>query len=300
MKILITGGNGQLGTELNKALESGKTELGVYWPQPMDVEVSCIDIEDLDIARLSKVREKVTEFQPDIIINCAAYTNVDKCETDQDSAFSVNAIGPRNLAVAAEAIGCKLIHISTDYVFSGEGCVPKSEWDLCAPNSIYGHTKRLGEEYVMAFCKRSFIIRTAWLYGYRGNNFVKTILRNAKEKPELFVVNDQRGNPTNAADVAHHILKLAITEEYGIYHCTCGGECTWYEFAKEIVRLSGLGCIVNPCDTKDYPRPARRPAYSALDNRMLRCTVGDETRLWGDALAAYMAHYDKGSGEIAE
>jgi dTDP-4-dehydrorhamnose reductase len=239
----------------------------------------------------------VSVQKPETIINCAAYTNVDKCESDADGAMKANAAGPRNLALAAEETGAKLIHISTDYVFSGDDASPRNEWDMPNPQSVYGYSKLLGEQYVRQFCRRSFIVRTAWLYGYTGNNFVKTVLKAARETGKVKVVNDQRGNPTNAADLAHHLLKLAATDGYGLYHCTNKGECSWYEFAAEFLRLSGLGHTIVPCTTEEYPRPAKRPAYSSLENRMLRITVGDEMRTWQDAIGAYMGHYDKESGE---
>ena len=161
---------------------------------------------------------------------------------------------------------------------------------------MYGKTKLLGEEYVRQFCTRWFVVRTAWLYGYVGKNFVKTMVNAARKTGSLTVVDDQLGNPTNAADLAHHILKLAVTEEYGVYHCTGEGVCSWYEFTKEIVRLAGLQATVAPCTSAEYkaahPAAADRPAWSALDNRMLRCTVGDEMRPWKQALAAFFENWN--------
>jgi dTDP-4-dehydrorhamnose reductase len=156
---------------------------------------------------------------------------------------------------------------------------------------VYGKTKYLGEEYVKQFCSRYFIVRTAWLYGYTGGNFVKTMLRIAREKGSCRVVNDQRGNPTNAADLAHHLLKLLTTEEYGVYHATGNGECSWYEFTRKILEYAKIPAEVSPCTTAEYPTPAKRPAYSALDHAMLRATVGDEFRPWEDALRAFFEVY---------
>ena len=212
--------------------------------------------------------------------------------------MKANAIGPRNLAMAAQQAGAKLVHVSTDYVFSGEDEAEKHEWDIAGPRSVYGSSKLLGEKYVAEQCSRYFIVRTAWLYGYIGGNFVKTILKAGKERGELKVVNDQRGNPTNAADLAHHLLKLAATKEYGVYHCTNNGTCSWYDFACEFVNLAGFPCRILPCTTEEFPRPAKRPAYSSLDNMMLRCTVGDEMRSWQNAIAAYMEHYNNDKGDI--
>ena len=290
MKIFLAGAQGQLGRELANILKAGGSELGSLPPQLAGAEIFETDIET-DITSLADASRAVGEFSPDVIINCAAFTNVDKCETERDTAFKVNAIGVRNLAMAAEKAGAKLIHISTDYVFSGTGTEPYREWDMCAPASAYGLSKRMGEQFAARFCSRYFIVRTSWLYGYHGGNFVKTILKAGAARGELKVVNDQLGNPTNAADLAHHIAKLIPTEEYGIYHCTGEGICSWYNFACEIIRLGGINCTVNPCTTDEFPRPAPRPQYSALDNMMLRCTVGDEMRNWKDALKSFMDNY---------
>ncbi len=288
MKLLIVGAHGQLGAELCKCLEHGSTELGTLPQVLRDADVTAVDIDKLDIADSGAVNAFITEGKFDVILNCAAYTNVNGCESNQDDAFRGNALGPKNLAVAAEKIGAKLIHVSTDYVFAGDGTVPYREYDVCAPQSVYGKTKYLGEQYVRELCSRYFIVRTAWLYGYYGNNFVHTMKKLGETKTEITVVNDQRGNPTNAADLAHHLLKLAVTEEYGIYHCTGGGECTWFDFASRIMELYGLPCRVNPCTTDEYPTPAKRPAFSSLDNMMLRNTVGDEMRDWQDALECFI------------
>lgn len=292
MKILITGAKGQLGSELVRIIHSGRSELGALPERLMRATVIASDIDSLDITRRHEVAVFVRNHQPDVIISCAAYTNVDGCETDKDSAFKVNVIGARNLALAAREIGASMVHISTDYVFRGDAKEPVAEYEQPAPLSVYGKTKLLGEEYVRTICPHSFIIRTAWLYGYQGNNFVKTILRVAREKGAVSVVNDQMGNPTNAADLAHHILKLCVTKDYGTYHCTGGGVCSWYDFAAEIVRLSGITATVTPCSTAEYARKgADRPAYSALDNMLLRTSGAYEMRPWRDALAEFMTNY---------
>ena len=291
MKILITGCNGQLGSELKKILTSGVSELGPIPSVFANAELDCIDVQELDITDQAAAAACVDKSLPELIINCAAYTNVDGCESHQDDAFKVNALGPRNLAIAAEKAGANFIHISTDYVFPGDGTVPCREYDLPAPKSVYGITKLAGEKYVQSFCSRWFIVRTAWLYGYNGKNFVKTIMRAAREKGRLRVVSDQRGNPTNAADLAYHLLKIAATEEYGIYHCTGSGECSWFDFASKIVEYAGISAAVEPCTSDEYPSPTKRPAYSALDHMMLRCTVGDEMRPWDEALRYFIDHY---------
>lgn len=288
LKILITGAGGQLASQLESILKNGKSELGGLDKIYLACEIKYVTREELDISKLSDVINFVQEYEPDIIINCAAYTNVDKCETDFENAFKVNSIGSRNLAVAAQRMKSKLIHISTDYVFNGKGSVPFREYDLPDPVSVYGKTKLLGEQYIRENCSRYFIVRTAWLYGLYGKNFVYTILKAAKEKGHLDVVNDQRGNPTNAEDLAYHILKLALTEEYGIYHCTGKGECSWYDFASKIVEYEGIDCTVSPMTSEKLDRAAKRPEFSSLDNMMLRCTVGDDMRQWQDALKSFI------------
>lgn len=287
MKLLITGAAGQLGSELQRQLAAGKSALGALPPALQAADVVAVDLPDADLSNLDEATALLQQHRPDVVLNCAAFTNVNRCETEMDIAFGANAIAPRNLAMACEEIGAKLVHVSTDYVFSGEAVQPVSEAAPTGPQSAYGTTKLLGEAYVQAFCSRWFIVRTAWLYGRTGNNFVKTIVKNATEKGTLQVVTDQVGNPTNAEDLAHHMLKMAATQQYGIYHCTGMGICSWHDFAVEIVRLAGVQATVNPCTTDEFPSPAKRPAFSALDHTMLRATVGDEMRHWKDALADY-------------
>lgn len=288
MKLLVTGGNGQLANQIHFIIDKCESELGNLDKTYVNAEVKYLSSSELDITNANSVLSLVEGFKPDIIINCAAYTNVDKCESDMDNAFKVNALGPRNLAMAAEKIGAKLIHVSTDYVFNGIGDVPFKEYDICEPVSVYGKTKLLGEQYVREQCSKYFIVRTSWLYGKQGKNFVYTIISAAKERGHLDVVDDQRGNPTNAEDLAHHILKLALTEEYGVYHCTGIGECSWYDFACKIVEYAGIDCTVSKTTSDKLTRAAKRPSYSSLDNMMLRCTVGDEMRQWGEALEAFI------------
>lgn len=293
MKILITGSKGQLGNELLDIIKSGKAEIGEVSEAIKKSEVIALDVDELDITNLEQVKSKINDLKPDVIINCAAATNVDGCESNEDFAFKVNSIGPRNLAIASEEVGAKLVQVSTDYVFSGIGNKPLTEYDLTAPYSVYGKTKLLGENYVRELSSKYFIVRTAWLYGYVGHNFVYTMRRLGKEKECITVVNDQRGNPTHANDLAYHILKLIQTEEYGIYHCTGKGECTWYDFSKMIIELSGEKCEVKPCTSEEYKTPAKRPEYSSLDNMMLRNTVGDDMRDWKDAIKSFISKLDK-------
>lgn len=288
MNIVVTGASGQLGQELKSIIETGKSEIGVF-PQDLSKnKVYYCDSQELDISDEQAVTLYFDQNKVDVVINCAALTNVDGCEQEADLAMKVNSIGARNLAIACETQGAKLIHVSTDYVFDGTAQTPYVEWDSCNPQGIYGKSKLLGEQYVQTLCSRYFIVRTAWLYGYIGKNFVKTILSLAKEKGQLKVVDDQVGNPTNANDLAYHILKLAYTQSYGVYHITGNGSCSWYAFTKEILNKANVPCVLSPCTTDQFPRPAKRPAYSALDHAMLRATIGDEMRDWKTAIATYI------------
>ncbi len=297
MKILITGSNGQLGNELQNIIATGKAEIGEVSDRIKNAEVIAVDIDKLDITNLGQVEKVLNEEKPDVVINCAAATNVDGCESNKDLAFKINALGPRNLAMVCENIGAKIVQVSTDYVFKGVGEVPLDETELVSPVSAYGKTKLAGENFVREFNSKHFIVRTAWLYGYVGHNFVYTMMKLGKDKESLSVVNDQLGNPTHANDLAYHILKLIETKEYGVYHCTGKEQCSWYDFASEIMKLSERNCKVNPCTSIEYkemyPNSAHRPAYSSLDNMMLRCTVGDEMRDWREALKTFMDKVEK-------
>ncbi|MBO5745593.1 MAG: dTDP-4-dehydrorhamnose reductase [Clostridia bacterium] len=292
MKILLTGSNGQLGNTLQELLKTQENSLGTLPEEYKDCEVIAVDVEQLDITNRNEVSKFIDENRPDLIINCAAMTNVDGCETNREAAEAVNAHGPENLALAAKETNAKIVHVSTDYVFRGDADKPYVETDQCAPVTAYGASKRNGELKVIAATEKHFIFRTSWLYGLIGNNFVKTIRKFAKERGALTVVNDQRGNPTNCEDLAYHILLAAITQNYGVYHCTGKGECTWFDFAKKIVEYSNIPCTVDPCTTEQSNRPAKRPAYSSLDNRHLRETVGDHMREWTVALKEYIQKLD--------
>lgn len=293
MRILVTGGKGQLANEIKSILETGVAEIGKCPIDTTNVEAKYIDIEELDITKIDDVRKYLSDFKAEVVINCAAFTNVDGCEANKDAAFKVNSIGSRNLAMVSAELGAKIIHVSTDYVFSGVGSEPLKEYDPTVPQSVYGTTKLMGENFVRDFSTKYFIVRTAWLYGYVGNNFVYTMVKLANSNDSIKVVDDQRGNPTSANDLAYHLLKLIPTEEYGIYHCTGKGECSWYDFAKKIISLSGEECVVNPCTTEEFPRPAKRPEYSSLDNMMLRCTIGDDMRDWETAIESFMTKIKK-------
>ena len=280
MKILVTGCRGQLGQELYRQIEARKQAREEF-------HLLATDVDTLDITDAIQVENMVKREKPDVIINTAAYTKVDACETDEQTAFRVNALGARNLAVAAYNIGAKILQVSTDYVFDGTGNTPLREYDPVNPQSVYGKSKALWERLVMTTNPRHFILRTAWLYG-EGPNFVRTILKLAAERDELEVVNDQVGTPTSTVDLARCILDLIQTEHYGIYHGTCQGECTWYQFAKRILALKGIKIKVKPVSTEELNLPAKRPAYSVLENFMLDMVGLDRFRRWEEALAEYL------------
>lgn len=276
MKVIITGAKGQLGLELSKQLKCNSK-----------YEVVTTDRTELNIVDIKQVSDFLSKQKPDIVINCAAHTAVDLCETDIENAYRINALGPRNLAIACEKIGAKLVQVSTDYVFNGNGTRPYREDDMTNPNSIYGTSKLKGENFVKEFCSRYFIVRTAWLYG-DGNNFVRTMLKLAQANKELNVVDDQVGSPTSTVDLAKAIINLIDTEYYGIYHGTCEGQCSWYEFAKKIFEIKNIDIKVNPVTSEEFKRPAPRPAYSVLDNFMFKLVDLNTFRPWEDSLEEYL------------
>ena len=275
-KILITGCNGQLGRAINRMYKSDSS-----------VELINTDVAELDITSIDKTVKLVREVKPDAIINCAAHTAVDACETDQDNAFKINAIGPRNLSIAATQAGAKMIHISTDYVFDGKANRPYLETDMTNPQGVYGRTKLAGENFVKEFADRYFIIRTAWLYG-DGNNFVKTMLKLSETRDKVSVVSDQVGSPTSTRELAKMIACLLPTDNYGLFHGTCEGSCSWADFAKEIFRLSGRNTEVEYITTDQYPTPTVRPAYSILENYMLKMTTQFSFADWEEAIKIYI------------
>ncbi|MBE5932917.1 MAG: dTDP-4-dehydrorhamnose reductase [Lachnospiraceae bacterium] len=275
-KILVTGCNGQLGRAINKVYEGE------------DVQLINTDVAELDITNVDQVISFVLEHRPEVIINCAAHTNVNACETQWDLAYKINAIGPRNLSIAATKVGAKMIHVSTDYVFDGTNTEPYNEFSPVAPLGAYGKTKLEGEEFVKKFSDKYFIIRTAWLYG-EGKNFVQTMLTLGKEKGEVSVVCDQIGSPTSAKSLAEMIHVLEPTENYGLFHGTCEGYCSWADFTEKIFEYAGVDAKVNHITTDQYPTPAKRPAYSVLDNYMLKLTTDFTFPQWEDALKEYLA-----------
>lgn len=280
-KILVTGCNGQLGREINR-IYADSSEYEIF-----NTDVFRPEVTELDITSVDRVLELVRQVRPYAIINCAAHTGVDACETDRENAYRINAVGPRNLSIAATEVGAKLIHISTDYVFEGNGTKPYIEFDTPNPQGMYGATKLAGEQFVQQFAKDYFIIRTAWLYG-DGKNFVKTMLRLSETNSEVRVVGDQFGTPTSTVELAKAISVLLPTENYGLFHGTCEGACSWADFASEIFRLAGKDTKVNYITTAEYPAPAVRPAYSVLENYMFRLTTDFRFAQWQDAAAAYV------------
>lgn len=292
MRILITGASGQLGNELKRLLETGKAEIGPIPEDYRDATVVYADADKLDITDMQALAHFFEANTFDLIINCAALTNVDGCETSEDRAFAINAEGSKHLAEAAQRMGAKLVQVSTDYVFPGSVPGDRTEDDEVGPISAYGRTKLAGERAVQAVLPEHFIVRTAWLYGYVGKNFVKTMLNLAKTHDQVTVVDDQYGNPTSANDLAYEILKLALTEDYGVYHVTNEGTCSWADFATAIMVDAQTGCKVVRCSSAEYkrmnPASADRPAYSSLKNAHLDDTIGNEMRPWHEALKTYL------------
>ncbi|MGM9844289.1 MAG: dTDP-4-dehydrorhamnose reductase [Muribaculaceae bacterium] len=276
MRILVTGANGQLGNELRIVLA-----------QAISDEVFYTDKEELDLTNAKAVADFVVNNDITHIINCAAYTNVDLAETEKLECNAINVTAVKNIAMAADSNGAKVIHISTDYVFDGTAHRPYRESDKVNPISQYGTTKRSGETALIALAPDSIIIRTAWLYSPFGKNFVKTILRLSKEQNEIGVVCDQIGTPTYAHDLALAILAILKCHQWvsGIYHFTDEGACSWYDFAKTIVKLAGnTDCKVKPILSDDFPRPAARPYYSVLDRTRIKATYGVTIPHWEDSL----------------
>ena len=284
-KILVTGCNGQLGRAIRKEYAASDVEF---------INTDVVEGEgvvSLDITDVDAVLKLVRAEKPDVIINCAAHTNVDKCEEQWDLAYKINAIGPRNLSIAATEADAKMIHVSTDYVFEGNGTRPYTEFDAPNPVSAYGKTKLEGENFVKEFAKKHFILRTAWLYG-DGKNFVKTMLALAENHDELNVVCDQVGTPTSAVELAKMIHYLEGTENYGTFHATCDGDTNWADFAEAIFKRAGKNVKVNHVTSKQYkemnPASANRPAYSILEDYMIKLTSDFVMADWQDALDVYM------------
>jgi len=283
MKVLVTGAGGQLGTDLCEALR--------------DSELIPLTHNDIEISNMDSVKQAFNKYKPDIIINTAAYVRVDDCEDEKEKAFQVNSLGARNVAVAAQELGARLVHISSDYVFGGVAeprTTPYTEFETPIPLSIYGKSKLAGENLVRHFCLRHFIVRASALFGVagssgKGGNFIETMLRLAGERDELKVVSDQVFSPTYTRDLAQKIAQLIDTEYYGIFHITNRGVCSWYEFTAEIIKLAGIKTLLVPITSDQHPQKARRPRYSVLDNYHLRLLGMDDMRPWQEALRDYLA-----------
>lgn len=280
-KLIVTGANGQLGRAVNQVYEGSR-------------EYECIntDVRDLDITNIDAVLKLVDEVKPYAVINCAAHTNVNGCETDVDNAYRINAIGPRNLSIAAARVGAKLMHVSTDYVFDGHASVPYTEFDAPNPEAVYGKTKLAGEHFVKEFARDYFIVRTAWLYG-DGKNFVKTMLGLSETHDRVTVVGDQLGSPTSADELARAIAYLLPTDNFGLFHATCEGITSWADFTREIYRLAGRTTQVVTVTSEEYEKNttgivAPRPSYSVLENYMLKLTTKHMFADWEKAIAEYI------------
>ena len=277
MKIFVTGGKGMLGRTLRRVLT--------------DVEIVVGDLPECDITQADAVREAIAAADVDAVVHCAAMTQVDLCETEWKRAFLINGTGSANVAKACETLGKRLIAIATDYVFHGDKPTAYLETDKPDPQTVYGASKLAGERAIREFCSNHLILRLAWLYGDGGPSFLHTMLKLADgTRPTLKVVNDQRGNPTSAVAVARHLrMLLERTDLCGVMHLTCEGETTWYDYAKEIFRVAGVKQEVVPCTTAEFPRPAHRPANSALEKAALARSGLPPTPHWKEVLREFMA-----------
>lgn len=275
MKILITGSNGMLGHDLEEVLKDSH-------------ELVLTTSKTLDITDKDKTMEIIKENKPDVVINSAAYTDVDGCETNQDLAYAVNGEGVRNLALACREVDCPLVHISTDYVFDGTARDPIAEDGEIGPISVYGKSKLQGEEAIQEILDKFFIVRTAWLYGINGKNFPRTMLELAENHPEITVVYDEVGTPTYTPDLAYGISQLIETDYYGIYHLTNSGSCSWCEFARYIFKIAERDVKVIPVTASEFSRPAPRPSYSVLKNAKWIENGFEPLRDYKEAISEYI------------
>ncbi|MGI9950907.1 dTDP-4-dehydrorhamnose reductase [Moorellaceae bacterium AZ2] len=276
MRVLVTGAGGMLGRDVVEELEN------------QGYEVIPLTHVALDITNGKVVKEAILQHKPEAVINCAAYTKVDQAEEEYQKALEVNALGVRNLALACRETGAVLVHISTDYVFDGSRQKPWGIYDQRNPLNAYGQSKYLGERFLETIAPKYFLVRTSWLFGEHGPNFVETILKLARERECLTVVDDQWGCPTYTRDLARALADLLASGYYGVYHITNRGATTWYHFARDILAVAGLNTPVKPITSAEFPRPARRPAYSVLDPFPLEKTIGYLLPPWPDALKRYL------------
>jgi dTDP-4-dehydrorhamnose reductase len=275
MKIMIIGSEGMLGHDLVDVLSA-------------EHEVSTTTIDTLDITDIDKTIKTVKNNNPDVLIHAAAFTDVDASESNPDLAYKVNAIGTRNVAVACQEADSAMVYICTDYVFDGTNKTPYREYEQTKPLGVYGKTKHAGEVYIRDIMNKFYIVRTSWLYGFHGPNFVTTMLNLAKTTDKISVVNDQIGSPTYTVDLANAIAKLIKKPSYGIYHVTNSDHCSWYDFAAEIFRQANLEVDLKPVTTEEFPRPAPRPKYSVLENYNWKMEGHPEIRTYKEALKDYM------------
>jgi dTDP-4-dehydrorhamnose reductase len=273
--ILITGSKGQLGNEMQQAAVRYPAFNFIY-----------TDVDELDICDISALNSFVKETRVDVIVNCAAYTAVDKAEDDIELCYKINAEAVKNIAEVANENGLKVDHVSTDYVFDGTNHTPYTEVEKVCPSTVYGKSKLLGENELLEHCSKAIVIRTSWLYSTFGNNFVKTMMKLGRERESLNVIFDQVGTPTYAADLADVILQILSHPTFvpGIYHYSNEGVCSWYDFTKAIHRLAGIQCNVNPIETKDYPTRTPRPHYSVLNKSHIKLIYGIKIAHWEESL----------------
>jgi dTDP-4-dehydrorhamnose reductase len=276
LKVLLTGAKGMLGTDVAKRLNELK------------IDFIGIDIDELDITDESAVHAFISDYKPNAIIHCAAYTAVDKAEDEPELCMKVNAIGTENLARACREINAAMLYISTDYVFNGEGEMPYETYSPKAPLSVYGKSKLAGEEAVLRHLDKHYIVRVSWVFGQSGNNFVKTMLRLAETKDEINVVGDQIGSPTYTVDLAVLLCDMIVSEKYGVYHATNEGFCSWAEFAEKIMKASESSCKVNPITTEQYPTKAVRPKNSRMSKNSLDEAGFERLPVWAEALKRYL------------
>jgi dTDP-4-dehydrorhamnose reductase len=280
MVVLVTGSSGQLGQSLQFIAKNHP-----------DIDFVFCSSEQLDIANFNNCETIFTRYKPDYCINAAAYTAVDKAESEPEKAHLINVIGAKNIAQVCKKNNAILLHISTDFVFDGEKTSPYNEEDITNPIGVYGKTKLEGEQIIQSILKEYFVVRTSWLYSQFGNNFMKTMLRLASERDSLSIVNDQIGTPTNAVDLARVLINIiqthnnqSTTDRFGIYHFSNEGECSWYDFAKKIFEIHKIEINLNPIPTSGFPTPAKRPKYSVLDKSKIKKVFGVEIMNWEESL----------------
>ena len=276
MKILITGHKGMLGSELMETLS-------------VEHEVSGVDIEELDVTDLDATRRTIQDIQPEIIYHTASYNAVDQAESNWQETFNINAIGTRNVALAAREVDAMLVFFSTDYVFDGTKGTPYEEWDVPNPLGVYARSKAAAEWIIRSLLPNHFIVRVSWLIGHNGPNFVEAILKKAQTGESLAVVNDQTGSPTFVVDLIGELLRIVPSGAYGTYHISNNGACTWYDIAKAVLEIMNLDVPLRPIATQESGRTAPRPRFSYLRNAMLELTIGDRMPIWLDGLKRYLS-----------